>query len=230
MELVDEPSMPMFDSTEGDCHFGEQVQLNVGGIRFTTLLETLRREPQSRLALMFSGNFGLKKGDDGSFFIDRNGTFFHHILTYLRDRELPDDVIEQCGPEMQQEAKFYGLSGLQELIRNHSHVKLIVGGREFTVTRELLKLYPESMFRMVLAGIECNFEKRHDGSFSIERNARNFQHILEYLRLGTMSDDAIEECGLSPLKMQYFICCQVWKIEFITTIISELMLVEKNMK
>jgi len=185
-------------------HFGEQIQLNVGGRKFTTLLKTLRREPQSVLAFMFSGKFGLKKGDDGSFFIDRDGTFFHHILTYLRDGELPDDVIEQCGPEMQQEANFYGLLGLKELIRNHSHVQLIVGGREFTVTRELLKLYPESMFKWVLAGIECKFEKRHDGSFSIERNARNFQHILEYLRVGTMPDDAIEECGLSLLEDAVF--------------------------
>ena len=185
-------------------HFGEPIELNVGGRRFTTLLKTLRREPQSVLALMFSGKYDQTKGDDGSFFIDRDGTFFHHILTYLRDGKLSENVIEQCGPEMQQEAEFYGLSGLKELIHNYSLVKLIVGDREFTVTRKILEIYPGSMFGRIVAGIECAFEKRQDGAFCIERNARNFHHILEYLRLGTMPDDAIKECGLSLLEDAVF--------------------------
>ena len=78
-------------------HLGENVEMNVGGKIFTTSLKTLRRESESVLALMFSKKFGLKKEDDGSFFIDRDGTFFLHVLNCLRDGKILEDVIEVRG-------------------------------------------------------------------------------------------------------------------------------------
>ena len=190
-------------------HFCDNIKIDVGGKIFKISLKTMRSEPESALALMFSEKFELKKEDDGSFFIDRDGTFFHHILNYLRDGTVSQCVLEQYQPQILKEAEFYELSGLKEEIDNYNHVKLNVGGRDFVVTREVLMQYPESMFGMMLAGKECAYEKRQDGSFYIEGDDTNFHHILCYLYDGYISDDAVEECGESLLDEARFICCQV---------------------
>ena len=182
-----------------NVHFGENIKINVGGRMFLTSLKTLRKEPESVLALMFSEKFNLKKEDDGSFFIDRDGTVFHHVLNYLRDGKILEDVIEDHEQQLQSEAEFYGLSGLKELVHNYKHVKLNVGGRDFVITRETLKQYPESMFGKMLSGKECAFKKREDGSFCIERDGRNFHHILQYLKVGCISDFVINILGV-PLR------------------------------
>ena len=178
-------------------HFGENVKIDVGGRIFKTSLKTLRREPESFLASMFSNKFDLQKEDDGSFFIDRDGTCFQHILEYLRDGKVSKIIIEKYESQMQKEAEFYGLSGLKEQIQNYNHVKLNVGGRDFVVTRDVLKQYPESMFGRMLAGKGCAVKKRENGSFYTERDGTNFHHILEYLRYGIISDDVIKERGIS---------------------------------
>ena len=181
-----------------NAHFGEKVKIDVGGRVFTTSLKTLRRESESVLALIFSEKFNQKKEHDGSFFIDRDGTFFHHVLNYLRDGKLSEDTIQQYGPQIQKEAEFYELSGLKKEIHNYNHVKLNVGGREFVTTRDILNQDPESMFARTLSGKECAFKKRDD-SFYIERDGTNFHHILDYLKCGTISDDVIEESGVPIL-------------------------------
>ena len=62
----------------------QKVKLDVGGHRFSTSRATLLSVPGSFLAAMFSGSYALEKDeDDGSFFIDRDGRYFHHILNYL---------------------------------------------------------------------------------------------------------------------------------------------------
>ncbi|EDO49543.1 predicted protein, partial [Nematostella vectensis] len=95
-----------------------RVKLDVGGHHFTTSLLTLRKEPHSMLAAMFSGRFKLKQASDESYFLDRDGTHFRHILNYLRDGFLAetfptDEVILK---EIQQEANFYQLTGLIDSI------------------------------------------------------------------------------------------------------------------
>jgi len=180
-----------------NVHFGENVKIDIGGRIFKTSLKTLRKESDSVLASMFSKKCDLKKEDDGSFFIDRDGTFFHHILDFLRDGKLSEDILEDYGSQIQKEAEFYGLLGLKEQINNYNHVKLNVGGREFVVTRDVLKQYPQSIFGSMLSGKACAFKKRDDSSYDIDRDGTNFHHILEYLRYGIMSDDVIEDCGVS---------------------------------
>ncbi|RMX48487.1 hypothetical protein pdam_00008503 [Pocillopora damicornis] len=98
-------------------HFSKMLKLNVGGHRFDTSLETMNKDPGSMLHAMFSGRFDTKPGEDGSYFIDRDGTHFRHILNYLRTGKLmlPDDKIVRN--ELLTEAEFYQIEGIIEDLR-----------------------------------------------------------------------------------------------------------------
>jgi N-acetylneuraminic acid mutarotase/transposase-like protein len=73
-----------------------RVLLEVGGVRFTTSVATLRTVPDSYFDAMFGGRFSAA-GEDGLdsyedeetgelvYFIDRDGYAFRHILEFLRD-------------------------------------------------------------------------------------------------------------------------------------------------
>jgi len=63
-----------------------RILLDVGGHRFSTTFETLTKIPDSWIGRMFSGRFPIKiSEEDGSVFIDRDGTHFDSILKFLRD-------------------------------------------------------------------------------------------------------------------------------------------------
>jgi hypothetical protein len=62
-----------------------RVKLNVGGYRYETSVQTLRRVPGSRFDAYFSGRYAQDACEDGSIFIDRDGVLFGHVLQYLRD-------------------------------------------------------------------------------------------------------------------------------------------------
>ena len=60
-----------------DVKFKKNIKLNVGGQIFKTSLETLRKDPDSMLAAMFSQRFDIQPDeDDDAYFIDRDGTHF----------------------------------------------------------------------------------------------------------------------------------------------------------
>jgi hypothetical protein len=61
------------------------VELNVGGYRFETSVQTLRRIPGTYFDIYFSGRYAQEVCDDGSIFVDRNGEHFGHVLEYMRD-------------------------------------------------------------------------------------------------------------------------------------------------
>ncbi|KAM7427113.1 hypothetical protein ABFA07_021707 [Porites harrisoni] len=90
------------------------VHLNIGGHRFTTSLQTLRRDIDSMLATMFSGRHKLTQEPDGSYFVDRDGTHFRHILNYLRDgfraEMLPQDELSLR--QIANEAHYFQLTDL----------------------------------------------------------------------------------------------------------------------
>lgn len=64
------------------------------------------------LQAMFSGRFDTKPSEDGSYFIDRDGTHFRYILNYLRTGQLlvPEDNIVRR--ELLTEAEFYQVEGI----------------------------------------------------------------------------------------------------------------------
>ena len=61
---------------------------------------------------MFSGRFDTKPSDDGSYFIDRDGTHFRYILNYLRTGKLIVPKDEMIREELLAEAEFYQVEGI----------------------------------------------------------------------------------------------------------------------
>jgi hypothetical protein len=61
------------------------VVLDIGGYRYTTSVQTLRRVPGTFFDAYFSGRYTMDRSKDGSIFIDRDGKHFGLLLEYLRD-------------------------------------------------------------------------------------------------------------------------------------------------
>merc|ERR1740129_1578692 len=73
----------------------------------------LRRDKNSMLAAMFSGTgFDMTPGEDGSYFIDRDGTHFRYILNYLRGGFAKDGLCPATVRELAIEADFYQLKDM----------------------------------------------------------------------------------------------------------------------
>jgi hypothetical protein len=62
-----------------------RVELNIGGYRFETSVQTLRRVPHTFFDAYFSGRYAQDVCRDGSIFVDRDGEHFAHVLEYMRD-------------------------------------------------------------------------------------------------------------------------------------------------
>ena len=97
-----------------------KVELNVGGVRYTTSLSTLTKEEGSMLQVMFSGKHALAPDKDGSYFIDRDGTHFRHVLNFLRDGPASLQSLDgntRLLSELRAEAEHYQLHRMAETLR-----------------------------------------------------------------------------------------------------------------
>uniref|UniRef100_A0A7S3HNI9 BTB domain-containing protein n=1 Tax=Spumella elongata TaxID=89044 RepID=A0A7S3HNI9_9STRA len=93
--------------------FESKIKLDVGGVKFTTSLTTLRRFPDTMIGAMFSGRHAFQLDDEGYYFIDRDGTHFRYILNFLRSPET--FLCELTGPalnEFKNECDYYALNEL----------------------------------------------------------------------------------------------------------------------
>jgi hypothetical protein len=106
------------------------VVLNVGGFRYETSVQTLRRLPYTFFDAYFSGRYAQVVCADGSIFIDRDGEHFGYVLEYLRDGVLA--VVEQDASELdvsilrwlKREFAFYCV----ELTAKQQEVAFVAGG------------------------------------------------------------------------------------------------------
>jgi hypothetical protein len=57
-----------------------RVELNIGGYRFETSVQALRRVPHTFFDAYFSGRYAQDVCADGSIFVDRDGEHFGHVL------------------------------------------------------------------------------------------------------------------------------------------------------
>lgn len=92
------------------------VELNVGGVFYTTSLSTLIKESESLLGEMFTGRFKtpLIRDSKGKYFIDRDGVLFRYILDYMRNSKLvlPENFHER--ERLRQEAEYFRLNDMAD--------------------------------------------------------------------------------------------------------------------
>ena len=62
-----------------------KICLDVGGHKFTTSRQSLTTIPDTYFCSMFSGRFELSPAADTSYFLERDGTHFRHVLNFLRN-------------------------------------------------------------------------------------------------------------------------------------------------
>ena len=156
-----------------DVHFAKTILLDVGGRIFKTNLSTLLKDPSSMLAAMFSQRFKLEKQKDGSYFVDRDGTHFRHVLNYLRMGRLPRSVIEEIGDVLLEEAEFYNIKGLSEMTLKFITVELKLGNDVFLTTAYTVKR--DCGFAKRLFGDDSN-NVRKDGAYVIEEDVKHFRN------------------------------------------------------
>ncbi|GLG96223.1 BTB/POZ domain-containing protein KCTD16 [Gryllus bimaculatus] len=100
--------------------FSPVVELNVGGVFYTTALSTLTREADSLLAHMFTGKQPPPPKDaKGKYFLDRDGVLFRYVLDYLRNQALvlPEKFCEK--ERLRQEAAYFGLPGMADAVQQY---------------------------------------------------------------------------------------------------------------
>lgn len=92
------------------------VELNVGGVHYTTTRQTLTSDKNSRLCDLFGGDSKIKDAK-GRIFLDRDGVLFRYILDYLRDEaiQLPEGFREK--ERLLKEAEHFKLTGLIKCIQ-----------------------------------------------------------------------------------------------------------------
>jgi len=108
---------------------GTKIKLNVGGKQYETSLKTLTSDEDSMLAAMFTVAAVNK---DDSYFIDRDGEPFGHIINFLRDGSVPHffgtgDAAERC-KKLQREESPDGHM-YRSLVREAQYYKLETLGR-----------------------------------------------------------------------------------------------------
>ena len=103
-----------------------RVELDVGGHRYSTSVATLRSKPGSMLDAMFSGRHQLSRAEDGSVFIDRDGSRFGYVLDYFRDGVVAVDAQgdSRLLRQLKREFGFYAIDLYEE-----QEVAFAAGGR-----------------------------------------------------------------------------------------------------
>lgn len=93
------------------------IELNVGGVHYSTTKATLIKEKDSKLCALFNDLDKLTKDNKGRIFLDRDGVLFRYVLDFLRDEELnlPDGFREKG--RLRKEAEFFKLNGLVDCLR-----------------------------------------------------------------------------------------------------------------
>lgn len=100
--------------SDKSVEFPEILELNVGGVSYTTTLNTVRKDPESLLAQIFSnsGKMQTLRDSKGKFFLDRDGVLFRYILDYLRNQKLilPENFHEK--ERLKTEAEYFNMPNL----------------------------------------------------------------------------------------------------------------------
>eukprot|EP01032_Pedospumella_encystans_P014702 gene14702-16865_t len=119
--------------------FESKIKLDVGGVKFTTSLTTLRRFPDTMIGAMFSGRHTMHLDEDGHYFLDRDGTHFRLILNFLRSPETFElDLTGSALKEFMTECDYYGIQDVMfpPIIRIPPFTCSNTGGQAVIVSQE----------------------------------------------------------------------------------------------
>ncbi|XP_023018805.2 BTB/POZ domain-containing protein Ktl [Leptinotarsa decemlineata] len=103
--------------------FPSVIDLNVGGVTYSTTLKTLTSQQDSLLHAIFTGREPVVVDAKNRYFLDRDGVLFRYVLDFLRDGTV---VLPECFRErerLKREAEKYMLHGLVEAICSESRNK-----------------------------------------------------------------------------------------------------------
>jgi hypothetical protein len=116
-----------------------RVELNIGGHRFETSVQALRRVPHTFFDAYFSGRYAQDIRNDGSIFVDRDGEHFSHVLEYMRDGHVS---VAEAGARpsvsllraLKREFGFYSIELYTEqpeqgVFHEHAELVFVVGGK-----------------------------------------------------------------------------------------------------
>lgn len=108
--------------------FPSIVELNVGGVHYTTTLSTLTKDPDSLLGQMFSGRWRpggvspagppppVLRDSKGKYFIDRDGVLFRYTLDFLRNQKLTlPENFHEC-ERLKQEADYFQMAEMKSTL------------------------------------------------------------------------------------------------------------------
>lgn len=92
--------------------FPSVVELNVGGVLYTTSLSTLTKNSDSLLGQIFTGKEGIGKDSKGRYFVDRDGVLFRYVLDFLRNQKLvlPENFHER--ERLKNEAEYFNMADM----------------------------------------------------------------------------------------------------------------------
>ena len=173
----------------------EIIRLNVGGRLMTTTRSTLTKYGDSLLGKMFDAGSQLPPARlvDGAYFMDEDPEIFEVILNWLRHGTV--DYKTASKDHLKAVASYFGLLDLEELLDKYDSwtediIRLNVGGRFMTTTRQTLTNYAESALSEMFSSDSQNPPMRlPDGAYFIDVDPDVFTVILNWLRLGVV------DCG-----------------------------------
>ncbi|XP_062582625.1 ribonuclease Y-like [Saccostrea cucullata] len=130
------------------------LKLKVGEKMFETYQTTVMKDPNSMLAIRFSGRHDPVLVD-GAHFFDRDPKYFEYILNYLRDGSITAEILPKNKDELYKilkEADYYQLQGLKGEIEkiieqsssNIEEAAKMTMGRD-TMTREMRRIAQDTM-------------------------------------------------------------------------------------
>eukprot|EP00803_Ostreobium_quekettii_P005626 evm.model.scf_966.6 EVM.evm.TU.scf_966.6 scf_966:37318-42868(-) len=114
--------------------------VNVGGVKYTTTVATLKAVESSYFSLMLNGLWEPARTRGGDIFVDRNGELFGYILEHLRGQchrepdtfQLPDDL--DTLKALLREAEFYRLPALVSRLNKRKEEMMDAKDRSDTET------------------------------------------------------------------------------------------------
>jgi hypothetical protein len=115
-----------------------RVELNIGGYRFETSVNTLRRVPHTFFDAYFSGRYAQDVCSDGSIFVDRDGKHFGHVLEYMWD-----GIVAVGEPGARPSKKLlrvlkreFGLYCIELVVKQAPGMAFVMGGYRSTVAHK----------------------------------------------------------------------------------------------